>query len=174
MNRFASALVSERDGLLATPTGLRAEQSSESSLLEKTIRQAASASNGDCASAGGVVIVSRRMRTPLQIQIKPIRTSMAQTETRIEAIAFVTDPARRQRPPQELLRTLYGLTPAECRVSLLLSDGHAPKHIAEMAGVSFDTVRTQIKSIFSKTGVKRQGELIRLLLTNAKVGADNQ
>jgi hypothetical protein len=37
----------------------------------------------------------------------------------------------------------------------LLSDGHSPKEIANIAGVSDDTVRSQIKSIFSKTGVRR-------------------
>lgn len=62
---------------------------------------------------------------------------------------------------------LYGLTPAQCRVALLLSDGHAPRKIASMVGVTDNTVHSQIKSIFSKTGVKRQGELIRLLVGNS-------
>jgi DNA-binding CsgD family transcriptional regulator len=64
---------------------------------------------------------------------------------------------------------LYRLTPAECRVALLLSDGHAPRQNANMVGVTNNTVRSQIKSIFSKMGVKRQGELIRPLLSNAAV-----
>jgi DNA-binding CsgD family transcriptional regulator len=65
------------------------------------------------------------------------------------------------------------MTPAECRVALLLSDGRAPREIAEMVGVSFNTVRSQIKSIFAKTNVKRQGELIRLLLDSAGTGIQN-
>jgi DNA-binding CsgD family transcriptional regulator len=82
----------------------------------------------------------------------------------ISAVAFVTDASRRPRPTQDILRTLYVLTPAECRVALLLSDGLAPRKIASIIGVSDNTVREQIKNIFSKTGVNRQGELIRLLL----------
>jgi DNA-binding CsgD family transcriptional regulator len=54
-------------------------------------------------------------------------------------------------------------------VALLLGDGHAPRKIANMVGVADSTVRSQIKSIFSKTGVKRQGELIRLLMANSGV-----
>jgi len=77
------------------------------------------------------------------------------------------DPLRRERPAQQVLRALYGLTPAECRVALLLGDGHAPRKIVNMVGVTDNTVRSQIKSIFSKTGVKRQGELIRLLMDNS-------
>jgi DNA-binding CsgD family transcriptional regulator len=33
-----------------------------------------------------------------------------------------------------------------------------PRKIAEMVGVTDNTVRSQIKSIYSKTGVKRQGK----------------
>jgi DNA-binding CsgD family transcriptional regulator len=166
MNRAASALVSEGDGLLATRTGLRAERPAESPLLEKAIRQAASTSNGHGLSLGGTVLVSRRARPPLQIVVSPIRNSPIESEA-VAAIVFVTDPLQRQRPTQDVLRVRFGLTPAEGRVALLLSDGHAPRQIANMVGVTDNTVRSQIKSVFSKTGVKRQGELIRLLLNHS-------
>jgi DNA-binding CsgD family transcriptional regulator len=63
------------------------------------------------------------------------------------------------------LRKQFSLTPAEYRVALLLCDGHSPREIANTVGVTDNTVRSQIKSIFSKAGVKRQGELIRLLMS---------
>jgi DNA-binding CsgD family transcriptional regulator len=169
MNRSASAFVAERDGLLATRDGLRAERLGESSKLGEAILQAIATSNGNGLAASGTVLVSRRARPPLQIQISPIRNSVVQTSQPIAAVAFVVDPLRRERPEQEVLRALYGLTPAECRVALLLGDGHAPRKIANMVGVTDNTVRSQIKSIFSKTGVKRQGELIRLLLSNSEL-----
>jgi DNA-binding CsgD family transcriptional regulator len=71
--------------------------------------------------------------------------------------------------PKDILRTLFGRTRAECRVALLLADGRSPREIAQTVGVSFETVRSQMKSIFAKTNVKRQGELIRLLLDNSVV-----
>jgi DNA-binding CsgD family transcriptional regulator len=43
-----------------------------------------------------------------------------------------------------------------------------PQKIAEIIGVSASTVRSQIKSIYGKTGVKRQSELIRRLLSHAE------
>jgi DNA-binding CsgD family transcriptional regulator len=164
MNRAASAFVSERDGLLANRDGLRAERPAESALLQKAIRQAASTTSGQGLSAGGTVLVSRRTRPPLQILVSPIRNS-AITSQAVAAITFVTDPLQRQRPTQDVLRARFGLTPAECRVALLSSDGHAPRKIANMIGVTDNTVRSQIKSIFSKTGVKRQS--IRLLLNHS-------
>jgi DNA-binding CsgD family transcriptional regulator len=168
MNRAASAVVSEKDGLLVTRSGLRAEKPIEFSLLEKVIREATSTSNGQGLSPGGTVLVSRRKRPPLQIVVSAIRDP-AITSQMVAAIVFIIDPTRRQRPALDTLQALYGLTPAECRVALLVGDGHAPRLIAGMVGVSVNTVRSQIKSVFSKTGVKRQGELIRLLMRNSQL-----
>jgi DNA-binding CsgD family transcriptional regulator len=164
MNCSASALIGEKDGLLATRDGLKAERQAESAVLTNAIQRAASALKGNGESGGGTVLISRRTRCPLQILISPIRNSALTSLDAITAIAFVTDPSRRQRPAPDILRTLFGLTPAECRVALLLGDGQSPRDIAQTIGVTFNTVRSQIKSVFAKTGVRRQGELVRLLL----------
>jgi DNA-binding CsgD family transcriptional regulator len=174
MNRSAAASVAEGDGLLATPEGLRAERPGESSLLERTIEQVVRTSNGSGVSAGGTVVVSRRLRPPLQVRISPIHNSLLDTSQKLTAVAFINDPLQTRRPTKEVLQALYGLTPAECRVALLLSDGRALQEIAEMVGVTQNTVRSQIKSIFSKTGVRRQGELIRLLLRHCEPASQLQ
>jgi DNA-binding CsgD family transcriptional regulator len=165
MNRSAAALVAERDGLLAARDGLRAERPNESNLLASTIREAASTSNGKGLSAGTTVLISRRSRPPLHVLISPIHNSMIPTSKNIAAGAFINDPLRSQRPAREALHALFGLSPAECRVALLFVDGYSPRQISDILGVTNNTVRSQIRSIFSKTGVKRQAELIRLLLT---------
>lgn len=168
MNSAASSIISERDGLLATRLGIHAEQQGESAQLSRLIHEAISASMGKGLGAGGTVLVSRRAREPLRLQISPIRNAVIETPQRISAVVFVTDPARR-RPQHELLRTFYRLTPAEIRVALLLVDGQSPQLIAESVGVTPNTVRTQIKSVYSKTGVRRQAELVRLLLDHTVV-----
>jgi DNA-binding CsgD family transcriptional regulator len=168
MNQSAAACVAERDGLLATPTGLRAGVPAESLLLRKTIQDAAATSGGNGMSAGGLVVVSRRVHPPLQVQISPIRNSALPTSRAAVAVAFITDPLRTQRPTREILRIVFGLTPAECRLALLLSDGKSPREICNALGVGENTVRSQIKSIFSKTGVNRQSELVRLLIGHAR------
>jgi DNA-binding CsgD family transcriptional regulator len=164
-NRAASSLMNEHDGLLATRDGLGAERQTESSLLKKLIFDAVSTANGKGLGPGGMVLVSRSKRPPLQIMVSPIRSLALQFSQPIAAVAFLIDPAKRLRPTTEVLRAMFGLTPAECRVALLLVDGHAPRLIAQMVGVTDHTVRSQIKSIYSKTGVRRQSELVRLLLS---------
>jgi len=174
MNRNAKTMAAEKDGLVMARNGLQAERQAESDLLTKVIREACTLSRSEETPAGGTVLVSRRARPPLQVLISPIRNSPISAPRSLAAVAFIADPLRPQRPTHEALRGLYGLTPAECRVALLLGDGHAPRQIANMIGVTENTVRSQIKSIFSKTGVKRQGELIRLLISNSSPAIRSQ
>jgi DNA-binding CsgD family transcriptional regulator len=165
MNRAASALILEKNGLLVTREGLRAELPSESTLLVGAIEQALLTSNGRGLSVGGIVLVSRRRQPHLQLLVSPVHMAMGLSKT--SAVVFIDAPRSRRRPAEAVLRTIYGFTPAECRVALLLSDGQPPQEIARLIGVTNHTVRSQIKSIFSKTGVRRQAELVRLLLSNA-------
>lgn len=69
-----------------------------------------------------------------------------------------------------LLSAAFGLTPAECRIAVMLADGYSLKEIAKELDIQFDTVRKQLQAIYQKTSTNRQPELIRLLLnlpTNA-------
>lgn len=63
----------------------------------------------------------------------------------------------------EALRRTYGLTAAETEVAASLAAGEAPEDIARQRQVSLDTVRAQVRSIYSKTGVTRATKLVRLL-----------
>jgi DNA-binding CsgD family transcriptional regulator len=61
---------------------------------------------------------------------------------------------------------LYGLTPAEARLMVALVDGERLDHYADRRQISINTVRTQSKQIFAKTGHGRQADLIREILAN--------
>src|SRR5574337_427654 len=58
------------------------------------------------------------------------------------------------------LQRLFGLTTAEAEMTVLLANGGSLEAIAEARGVSVDTVRTQLRRVFTKTGIHRQGELV--------------
>jgi len=63
----------------------------------------------------------------------------------------------------QLLGSLYNLSPAELRVASALLVGKSPEEYAQEAGVTLNTVRSQLKSLFSKTGTRRQSELVAVL-----------
>lgn len=57
----------------------------------------------------------------------------------------------------------YQLTMAELRLVVVLREGTGLKAAARRIGVGYETVRTQVKSVFMKTGTKRQAEIISFL-----------
>ena len=63
----------------------------------------------------------------------------------------------------DFVMRVFGLSPAEARVLPPLLRGSAPSGIAAELGVKVSTVRSQLSSIFAKTGATRQQDLLRLL-----------
>jgi DNA-binding CsgD family transcriptional regulator len=61
------------------------------------------------------------------------------------------------------LQQEHGLSPQETRIALHLIDGGPVTSAAEALGLAESTVRTHLKSVFSKTGVRRQAGLPSLL-----------
>ena len=70
--------------------------------------------------------------------------------------------AMRQVPAavRERLHRLFGLSRAEAQITVQLASGWSLERIAAGRRVSVDTVRAQMRSVFHKTGMHRQGELI--------------
>lgn len=61
------------------------------------------------------------------------------------------------------LKTTFLLTNAEAQIAMQLANGQKPEDIAESRKVSVVTIRTQIKSIYEKMGIHRQGDLVARL-----------
>jgi DNA-binding CsgD family transcriptional regulator len=62
------------------------------------------------------------------------------------------------------LRNRFDLTPAEARLVVHLATGTSLKSSAKALGVTYETVRRQVKSVFHKTGTHRQSELVLTVL----------
>lgn len=63
----------------------------------------------------------------------------------------------------EALQRRYQLTPAELRVAALIAEGCSPREIAAAVGISVLTVRAHLRSLYEKTGARRQTALARLV-----------
>jgi DNA-binding CsgD family transcriptional regulator len=77
----------------------------------------------------------------------------------------------------QLLRHVYQLTPAEVQIALAIADGETLKTYAQRRDISVNTASTQLKRVFSKTGLKRQSDLVRWLLvcgTSLRPGAGSR
>jgi len=76
------------------------------------------------------------------------------------AVVFLTDQAERPVVSATLMKHAFGLTEAEASVVVSLCAGQSLTDIAHQRGVSVETVRNQLKMSFTKTGCRRQTELV--------------
>lgn len=80
------------------------------------------------------------------------------------AAVFIIDPERKDVISTRGMKELYNLTGSEADVCEYLANGLALGDIAETRGTTYETTRAQIKSLFAKTGVNSQAELVRRAL----------
>ena len=64
-------------------------------------------------------------------------------------------------------RNPAGLTPTEFRVALALRDGHSPAVIGENLSMAMPTVRTHLRNLYAKTGLRGMHELTHRLHADA-------
>jgi DNA-binding CsgD family transcriptional regulator len=74
----------------------------------------------------------------------------------------VIDAEHEPSVPPEAMMELFQLTPAEARVATEIGKGRRIEDIALDASVSIGTVKNQLKSVFSKIGLNRQADLMKL------------
>jgi DNA-binding CsgD family transcriptional regulator/PAS domain-containing protein len=77
-------------------------------------------------------------------------------------VAFV-DLDARLSADGSALASAFGLTPAEARLAVRFLAEESLEAATEGLGISIDTARNQLKGVYQKTGVRRQGEMIALL-----------
>lgn len=135
--------------------------------LRASIRFASLAPLGRSFHTGETIAVPSGVAQSLSLAVVPLPPQVASTgPDELLAAVFVGEPTPNVEPSAALLRAIYGLTPAETRLVLALLEGVCVSDYAENASVTLNTVRTQLKSIFLKTGCQSQVELVRKILSN--------
>jgi DNA-binding CsgD family transcriptional regulator len=79
---------------------------------------------------------------------------------------FVQDPIVMPPFPGEAFAELYGLTGSELRVLLAMAPGLSVKQAAETLGIGETTAKSHLQHIYSKTGMSKQTELMRLVMSS--------
>lgn len=71
--------------------------------------------------------------------------------------------------PDQVLTSLFRLTKAEIRLTHQMLAGRSPLEASREMGVTIHTVRTYLKRLYLKTGVKTQAALVRKLMQCARL-----
>lgn len=82
-----------------------------------------------------------------------------------QALFTVFEPGAAQEIDPFLLATTFDLTPAEARLAAKITNGVSPEECALALGVKISTIRSQLSSIFGKTGASGQADLVRLIIS---------
>jgi len=176
-NRSATRLLDMGDGLTLSHGRIGATRRQQLEQLRDLVDSACSTAERDAEddTFAGVMTIDRDENVrPLSIMVAPVQLSAeAEGNSQVAAI-FIRDLEVRQSVPPGVLAKLFGLTPAEARVVVELVKGKRPQEVADDLSVSLNTVRNQLKQIFSKTDTGRQSELISLVLSSAAFVSDHE
>lgn len=168
-NRTAQQILMTRDGLQITIEGvLETIRRDGRSTLSDLISIAASPSiSADCLLRSTILAVKRTSgRRPLTVAVRSVK-AMASVEAGGQLVlVFVLDPGRPVWAAETGLRQLHAITAREAHLANLLMEGNTLEECCERLGIRTSTARMHLASLFAKTGVQRQGELISLLLTS--------
>lgn len=110
------------------------------------------------------VIIRRTGRRPVIISVLPI--SMAGRNRFFGArpsLLTVIPLGLKPRLDTALLVRVFRLTQAEAKLASALAGGKSIEEAAEELTIARETARNQLKSVFAKTAVHRQSELVALL-----------
>ncbi|CAB3785952.1 hypothetical protein LMG28688_02153 [Paraburkholderia caffeinitolerans] len=166
-NSVADEILAESDGLRLSKGAVEAMDSQENRTLQRLIRHAMMGHFGTAGPLVEAMPVTRsgdRPKLGVLVRTVPLSDWSEDNRRRPATVLFLRDPDRKSQRSQEIVRKLFDLTPAETSLALLLTNGLTLEEAAEELGISKNTARAHLRSIFSKTGVTRQATLVRILL----------
>lgn len=170
-NQMAQDISADNDGLKIVDDRLYAHRPDETKKINDFTGSAVSSARlGSMLPAEGLAITRISEDRPYELVMVTIwgnhlRYGLGKLDDPVIAL-FITDPERPQEVATELLQRLFGLTPAESFVVESLVNGKSVTETADKLGISVHTAREHLSVAFEKTGTKRQGELIKRVLSS--------
>jgi DNA-binding CsgD family transcriptional regulator len=160
-NKPAEALFGRGGGLELAGGRLRATGDQETAALEALIGQCVRRGLGD---AGGELVLRTDGWQRRKLLVIPLRQAAPVLAPGLPVAILFEAVDHSEEATLARLRLRYGLTRAEAAFAAEIAKGDGKRAAAERRGISYSTARTHLSHIFDKTGVNRQGELVRLIV----------
>lgn len=153
------------DGLSVVAGRLQAAYPSEQDALDRAVAIAVSRMPPSELPLPSPALLHRPSgRRPLIVRIARLFDVAPNPIASAHAVVSVVDTSNVPIPASNLLRELFGLTPKEVELVMLLARGLTLSHSAELSSISLSHARQRLKIVFHKTETSRQSELVTLLL----------
>lgn len=165
-NTAATKALAAQDGLFLRGRAIHAQNAKDDAALRHMLarlRQAPPVLPG----AGDLAVIRRPSgQRPYVVRgfVLPVHSGL-QGSAALRATLLIHDPCLKIAQDREAMLALaFGLTPAEAKVAVLLAEGQTVAQAADTLDIAKGTVRVHLESIFRKTGVRRQSQLVGLVL----------
>jgi DNA-binding CsgD family transcriptional regulator len=165
-NELAAQILSRCDGIDIVNGVLRVEGRREAAELKRVVSELLD----ERRSGKPGVVQALRIPRPsgkadLGLIVRPFSSDVTSQFAHLPAVAiFISDPEERSQAPAQVLGKLFGFTPTEAQLALELANGLNLDDAARELGMSRNTARAHLRSVFAKTGISRQSALVRLIL----------
>ena len=163
-NELALKIIEQHPSLQLVDKRLVLDNSEESRVLGMTLINAIHASLG-LKEYSVESMHLQRAGDSLTLVINPFRVKESDRMTGRALVMFYS-PRFSARPSATILAQLYRLTTAEANLCCELVSGATLEEVAAYQNKKKETLRSHLKSIFSKTGTSRQAELVAQILTS--------
>ena len=165
-NKQAKQILASRDGVFLRRNSLHCSQSSDQQKLEDACHELMGMARDDerARHTCSISIERTSSDTKWDVNIRIVeKQNVVFGEGGPELVLLLRGPVRDFAPSQSRLIEMFGVTRAEAKLVAHLVDGLTLTAAAQTLGVSRNTARAQLSSIFSKTGVNRQNQLVKLV-----------
>lgn len=167
-NATARRLVEGADALTKSHGTISARDPASAAELRQAIADACNGATVDVPSTGVTVTLASSAGRDLVAWVLPLdgglRRDLGATYAARTAI-FVRELGDTSPFPAELFVRRYGISPAECRLLILLVQGMTLQQATETLGIAKATAKTQLSQLFAKTGTSGQADLMRLAVS---------
>lgn len=164
-NHKAMKLLRQKKGIsLSQDHGLLLDSTRNQNLLLSVLRachQPESILSSHDVSPSKQIVIPQPEQKPIVLTVQHLGRSR-QTHPQAVAAVLIQVPQKFSVDDMQLFRETHGLTPAELELVCGLINGKSLKEQATYQGISYETVRTHLRRVFTKTGTNRQTELIRI------------
>ncbi|KJK07297.1 MULTISPECIES: helix-turn-helix transcriptional regulator [Pseudomonas] len=170
LNPVARDILDSNDGLKLVGGRLEATYPSDNRELSRLVRDAFQRARqgdiGHCnAAALSISRPSGQVNLGVVVELIPSQ-DWVEGKGQPTVVVYVRDAVGKSLVSNLATAQLYNLTPAETGLAMELANGLSLEEASEVLNIRRNTARAHLRSIFSKTGVRRQTELVRILLNS--------
>jgi len=163
MNSKLEQIIGDRDGINVSRRRIVLDDHSMQDRFEKFVSNPLKRFRIDSTPMTNAIVGRPSGKRPYVVNVVPVRVSDPTLRGNAALVLSVVDPAVGANLSLDLMQQYFHLTAAEAKVAFEIGRGVSVEEIATQNGVTIQTVRSQLKSVFAKTETHRQTELASLL-----------